>query len=202
MNHSSNFELFAEQVRNRRRVGGPARYNIQGPQELQSIVSAVNSYLETERAQLEGRAAVLSGVSHDLGTPATRLRLRAALIEDPELREKLEADIDSMTGMIESVLTYTRAEMNAETPRKISLNALIDAIVANYEDIDRPVSFREAKDVIVKGGSSVFMSRQGQTVMAGERQITVTGRPISLERAISNLSKTRVLIVPPKTSKR
>jgi two-component system osmolarity sensor histidine kinase EnvZ len=187
LNLSSNFELFAEQLRNRRRVGGPARYNIQGPQELQSIVSAVNSYLETERAQLEGRAAVLSGVSHDLGTPATRLRLRAALIEDPELREKLEADIDSMTGMIESVLTYTRAEMNAETPRKISLNALIDAIVANYEDIDRPVSFREANDVIVKGGSSVFMSRQGQTVMAGERQITVTGRPISLERAISNL---------------
>lgn len=187
LNLSSEFNLFADQLRNRRRVGGPASYNTQGPQELQDIVAAVNVYLETERAQLEGRAAVLSGVSHDLGTPATRLRLRSALIEDQQLRQKLEADIDSMTGMIESVLTYTRAEMNAEAPRKLSLNALVEAIVANYEDMGRAVTLKQSKDVIVQGGSSVFMSRQGQTVVTGNRQITVIGRPIALERAMSNL---------------
>ena len=187
LNLSSDFSQFAYQLRNRRRVGGPASYDIQGPQELREIVAAVNSYLEAERAQLEGRAAVLSGVSHDLGTPATRLRLRAALIEDQDLRKKLEADIDSMTGMIESVLTFTRAEMNTEAPRKLSLNALIDAIVANYSDMGQAVAFRQAKDVIVHGGSSVFMSRQGQTVVPGERAITITGRPIALERAMSNL---------------
>jgi two-component system, OmpR family, osmolarity sensor histidine kinase EnvZ len=187
LNLSTDFELFAEQLRNRRRLGGPARYESQGPSELKSIVSAVNSYLEVERAQLEARAAVLSGVSHDLGSPATRLRLRAALIEDTELRHKLEADIDSMSGMIESVLTYTRAEMNSESPRKLSLNTLIDAIIANYEDTGSAVSFRQSKDVVVRSGSSVFMSRQGKTTVAGDRDITVTGRPIALERAISNL---------------
>lgn len=187
LNLSSEFTLFATQLRNRRRVGGPASYDIQGPQELQDIVASVNSYLETERAQLEGRAAVLSGVSHDLGTPATRLRLRAALIKDPTLRGKLEADIDSMTDMIESVLTYTRAEMNVESPRKISLTSLLDAIVSNYEDMGHAVSLQPAKDVIVKGASSVFMSRQGQTVVAGEREVTIIGRPISLERALTNL---------------
>ena len=187
LNSSTDFNLFAEQLRNRRRIGGPASYETQGPEELQDIVAAVNAYLETERAQLEGRAAVLSGVSHDLGTPATRLRLRTALIEDQELRQKLETDIDHMTGMIESVLTYTRAEMSAEAPRKLSLNALIDAIVADYQDMGRAVSFRQAKDVIVQGGSSVFMSRQGHATMAGDRKITVMGRPITLERAMTNL---------------
>lgn len=187
LNISSEFGVFAEQLRNRRRVGGPNRYAVSGPQELQDIVGAVNTYLAAERAQLEGRAAVLSGVSHDLGTPATRLRLRAALIPDQELRQKLEADIDSMTGMIESVLTYTRAEMNTEAPRKLSLNALMTSIVANYADLGRPVHFRPAKDVVVQGGSSVFMSRQGQTTLAGEREITILGRPIALERAMSNL---------------
>lgn len=187
LNLSSDFTYFADQLRNRRRVGGPERYQIAGPQELQDIVAAVNANLEAERAQLEGRAAVLSGVSHDLGTPATRLRLRAALIEDQELRSKLETDIDSMTGMIESVLTYTRAEMNSEQPRKLSLNALIDAIIANYTDMGQAVKFRQAKDVVVQGGSSVFMSRQGQTTMTGGRQITIIGRPIALERAMSNL---------------
>ncbi|MFT6168818.1 MAG: signal transduction histidine kinase [Celeribacter sp.] len=187
LNLSSDFTSFADQLRNRRRVGGPDKYTISGPSELQDIVAAVNGYLETERAQLEGRAAVLSGVSHDLGTPATRLRLRAALIEDQNLRRKLESDIDSMTGMIDSVLTYTRAEMNTESPRKLSLNALIDAIIANYTDMGQAVTFRQAKDVVVQGGSSVFMSRTGQTIVTGERQITVVGRPIALERALTNL---------------
>lgn len=187
LNLSAEFSAFAAQLRARRRVGGPTRYESRGPQELQDIVSAVNSYLETERAQLESRAAVLSGVSHDLGTPATRLRLRAALIPDAELREKLETDIDRMTGMIESVLTYTRSEMSAEAPRKLSLNALIDAVVADYQDTGRPVTFRAAKDVIVQGGSSVFMSRQGQGVVAGDREVIVNGRPISLQRALTNL---------------
>lgn len=187
LNQSSDFARFAAQLRDRRRVGGPASYDLPGPQELQDIVAAVNSYLEAERAQLANRAAVLSGVSHDLGTPATRLRLRTALIGDADLRGKLDADIDSMTGMIESVLTYTRAEMNVEEPRKLSLNALIDAVVTDYQDMGRAVSFRAAQDVVMQGGGSVFMSRQGQSVMAGDRQITVTGRPIALQRAMANL---------------
>ncbi|MFW8634890.1 sensor histidine kinase [Cribrihabitans pelagius] len=184
---SADFSRFAAQLRDRRRVGGPESYAIAGPRELQEIVGAVNSYLETERAQLEGRAAVLSGVSHDLGTPATRLRLRAALIPDDGLRRKLEADIDSMTGIIESVLTYTRAEMGAEAPRKLSLDALVDAIVADYQDMGAAVTFRRQEPVIVPGARSVFMSRRGQGVIAGARQITVTGRPVALQRAITNL---------------
>ncbi len=42
----------------------------------------MNAYVAQDRAALENRALVLSGVSHDLGTPATRLRLRSAMIED------------------------------------------------------------------------------------------------------------------------
>ncbi|WP_254796827.1 sensor histidine kinase [Sulfitobacter albidus] len=187
MNLAADFTSFADALRNRRRLGGPERYTSPGPRELQQIVTAVNTQLEDERAALARRAAILSGVSHDLGTPATRLRLRAALIEDAELRAKLEADIDSMTGMIESVLTYTRAEMNSEAPRRLSLSALIDAVIANYADVGRPVTFRAPAQVVVRGGASVFMSRQGQATLAREGEVTVMGRPVALERAMSNL---------------
>ena len=71
LNLPMSFLSFAGQLSNRRRVGGPTRYDPTGPQELQEIITAVNSYLEIEREHLAGRAAVLSGVSHDLGTPAT-----------------------------------------------------------------------------------------------------------------------------------
>lgn len=187
LNISSAFTTFAERLRGRRALGGPASYEAEGPGELQKIVDALNTYLEVERNQLQERAAVLSGVSHDLGAPATRLRLRAALIEDNELRERLEAEIDKMTGIIESVLTYTHAEMNAEPPRKLSLNSLIEAIVADYQDMDRPVTFRQSEDIVVRGASSVFMSRQGKGHVSGDRQIIITGRPVALQRAVTNL---------------
>lgn len=187
LNLPSSFSAFAGQLRNRRRIGGPTRYEAEGSQELQEIVGAVNSYLEIEREQLAGRAAVLSGVSHDLGTPATRLRLRAALVQDQELRRKFEADLDSMTGIIESVLTYTHVEMGAEKPRNLSLTSLLDAIVANYQDVGRPVTFRIVKDVIMPGAKSIFMSRQGYGVLSNDRDVVVSGRPVSLERAITNL---------------
>ena len=187
LNLPVSFLSFAGQLSHRRRVGGPARYDPTGPQELQEIITAVNSYLEIEREQLAGRAAVLSGVSHDLGTPATRLRLRAALIQDADLRQKFETDIDSMTSIIESVLTYTHAEMGVEEPRNLSLTSLLDAIVANYQDVGRPVTLRKAEDVIVQGGKSIFMSRQGYGVVSNDRDTVVYARPISLERAITNL---------------
>ena len=187
MNTPNDFSRFAELLHRRRRIGGPDSYETRGPQELQEIVEAVNGYLQAEREQLEKRAAVLSGVSHDLGTPATRLRLRTALISDAQLRGKLEADIDSMTGMIESVLTYTRAEMNIEAPRKLSLTSLINAVVSDYQDTGRDVTLVQPQDKVVQGGSSVFASRAGQGVLAGARDVVIIGRPISLGRAMTNL---------------
>ncbi|UAB88606.1 HAMP domain-containing histidine kinase [Ruegeria sp. SCSIO 43209] len=186
-NVSDSFARFAQALGDRRRRGGPQSYDADGPEELRDIVTAVNDHLDAERAQLEKRAIVLSGVSHDLGTPATRVRLRAALIPDGELREKLEADVDQMTGMIESVLTYTRSELSVEEPRQISLTSLVESLVADYQDMDRPVSLKAVDPVVVESASSVFMSRRGHASLPETRRILVTGQPIALKRALSNL---------------
>ncbi|WP_282022098.1 sensor histidine kinase [Ruegeria faecimaris] len=186
-NVSDSFTRFSTALRDRKRRGGPNSYEADGPAELRDIVSAVNEHLDAERMQLEKRATVLSGVSHDLGTPATRVRLRAALIPDVELREKLEADVDQMTGMIESVLTYTRSELSIEEPRQISLTSLVEALVADYQDMGLPVTLKKLAPVAVQGGTSVFMSRRGHGSLPETRRILVVGRPISLKRALTNL---------------
>jgi len=92
-----------------------------------------------------------------------------------------------MTGIIESVLTYTNAEMNAEAPRRLSLTSLVDAIVADYQDVGQSVTLEQSKDMILQGGRSIFMSHRGQSVVSSERDIVVFARPISLQRAITNL---------------
>ncbi len=186
-NVSDSFTRFATALHDRKRRGGPNSYDADGPAELREIVSAVNAHLDDERMQLEKRATVLSGVSHDLGTPATRVRLRAALIADDELREKLEADVDQMTGMIESVLTYTRSELSIEEPQQISLTALVESLVADYQDMDLPVTLRKIAPVKIEGAPSVFMSRRGHGSLPETRRMLVMGRPISLKRALTNL---------------
>ena len=45
--------------------------------------------------------------------------------------------------------------MGAEEPRNLSLTSLLDAIVANYQDVGRRVTLRKAEDVIVQGGRSI-----------------------------------------------
>lgn len=185
-NTTQAFETFAAAFRNRR-LGGPDTYETAGPSELRDIVAAINGYLAFERRQLANRAAVLSSVSHDLGTPATRLRLRTALIEDNVLRGKLDADIDQMTGIIESVLTYTRAEMNLEEPRRLSLMSLLETVVADYQDIGHPVSLAPLESRVLEGGMSVFSAVRGHSVVDGDGQVIVNARPVSLKRAITNL---------------
>ncbi|NRB03432.1 MAG: sensor histidine kinase [Rhodobacteraceae bacterium] len=184
---AAQFKDFAEVLGKRERQARTKSLQPARLRELQGIVDAVNSYRDIERQHLSERAMILSGVSHDLGTPATRLRLRAALIEDEDLRQKLETDIDQMTGIIESVLTYTRAELSTEDTRKISLTSLIEAIVADYQDVGSPVSLEESDSVVVEGGQSIFMSRRSRTELSEEKRIIIQGRPLSLRRAISNL---------------
>ena len=184
---TATFGRFAATLRNRRRLGGPEAYQTEGPMELRDMVDAVNSYLAAERAQLSHRAVVLSGVSHDLGTPATRLRLRAALIPDDDLRSKLEHDIDQMTGMIESVLTYTRSEMSAEEPRKLSLSSLIQSIVDDYQDMGKPVTLMDQPPAQIEASHSVFAARPMMAHMPDAQKMLATVRMVSLQRAVTNL---------------
>ena len=184
---SQRFRRFANELRDRHRHGGPEHYATQGPAELDDMAHAINTYLERERALLEKRAMVLSGVSHDLGTPATRLRLRAALIEDASLRDQFAGDIDRMAEMIESVLTYTRSEMNVEAPRQLSLSALVEALVADYQDAGQPVEFDPDAAPPETGASTVFTSWQARVTMPEKRRILMSARPLALQRAITNL---------------
>lgn len=185
---SAQFNRFSIALRQRQQTGGTEAFKKEGPLELQEIKDTLNEYLALERDRLEKRAMVMSGVSHDLGTPATRLRLRTALIEDQELRNKLEADIDQMTDMIEGVLTYTRSEMNSEKPRQISLTSLVQSIVADYADVEKPVKYSESPVHDLGRSHSVF-GRGGNFPKTREelRRTLITARPIAIRRAITNL---------------
>lgn len=182
------FTRLAEALRNRPRETQPQHYARQGPAELDSMVASINEHLDREAAQLQSRAEMLTGVSHDLGTPTTRLRLRAALLPDEKLRKALLNDIDHMTAMIESALAYTRTVMNIEAPRRISLSALVQKIADDYQDIDLPVRVLDPVPLRAQSKAGLFaLSSQKPLEYSTSGPILVMAQPLSLERALTNL---------------
>lgn len=180
---SGAFAAFAAALRDHRARN--AALPVGGVDELRQTAEAVNAYVAQDRAALENRALVLSGVSHDLGTPATRLRLRSALIEDPELRARLERDIDEMTTMIDGILTYTRAEIGAEPFRQLSLTSLVEAVVADYQDVGLPVRLVPPAPRSSRAGT--LFARSVTRPMIENPAIVMRGQPTALRRALSNL---------------
>ena len=184
------FQSFAQMLANQGVRRGTTRYEREGPEELGMIIDAINDYLEGQQRSLSKRAMFLSGVSHDLGTPATRLRLRAEAIKDETLRLKINGDIDHMTGMIMSVLTYTQTEINDEPPRKISLFSLVDSVVADYQDANQNVTLTETDLPKVTGRTILFSGGEGSELPKKQTpspQIVITAQPLALKRALSNL---------------
>ena len=188
-NTSGAFISFANILSGRWSARGSTSYSPEGPTELRVMIAAINAHRKAEGASLSKRAMFLSGVSHDLGTPAARLRLRTALIEDDELRQKMDADIDRMTGMIQSVLDYTQSEMNVEKPRKMSLFSLVDSVVADFQDAGYPVTLQE--QAVKTISTRTIFSDSKPTFLRGARlhanRMIVMAQPLSLQRAISNL---------------
>ncbi|CAI9120654.1 ATP-binding protein [Brytella acorum] len=108
----------------------------QGAQEIRKAAVAFNRMQARVNRFVAQRTAVLAGVSHDLRTPLTRLRLTLAmlpmkgLIEAASLRPDVEdmvADIEEMERLIGSYLSFARGE-GAETPILTDLRTLIDDV--------------------------------------------------------------------------
>jgi two-component system osmolarity sensor histidine kinase EnvZ len=85
-----------------------------GATEVRQAAAAFMIMRERIRRQIQQRTEMLAGVSHDLRTPLTRMKLQLAMLgTDPEIRE-LQSDVTTMEGMIEGYLNFARGEGSEE----------------------------------------------------------------------------------------
>ncbi|MBI5721354.1 MAG: HAMP domain-containing protein [Burkholderiales bacterium] len=113
-----------------------------GPAEVRRAAEAFNFMQQRLRQLVVERGRALAAVSHDLRTPLTRMRLRAELVGDPGLQGKLNADIDAMQGMVNSVLAYLRGLEDSEPLQPINMEALLSSIAEDEQALGRNVSLR------------------------------------------------------------
>ncbi|WP_298212633.1 ATP-binding protein [Acidovorax sp.] len=116
-----------------------------GPSEVARAATAFNRMQQRIQAHLQERMQILAAVSHDLQTPITRLRLRADLLDDTALRDKLHADLAEMQSLVEEGIAYARSPQAVREPlQRVDLRALLQSIAFDYADAGLPVQWLAA----------------------------------------------------------
>ena len=131
-----------------------------GAQEIRKAAYEFDRMAKRINRHLNQRSEMLSGISHDLRTPLTRLKLQLAMIKEEELSEKMSKDIDEMEKMLNDYLQFAKTQ-SQENTTSINLKDLFDEIISQINNDNLKIVCNDS--------------------------INLTGRPTSLKRSFENI---------------
>jgi signal transduction histidine kinase len=150
-----------------RNINRPAMLET-GPLEVARAARAFNQMQSRLSGYLSERTRVLAAMSHDLKTPVTRLRLRAELLDDAQLRAKFTGDLQEMESMVSATLDFLRGMENSEPVRPVDIMALLESLQTDIQETG------------------------GTVAIDGQTSKPYPGRAQALKRGIGNLVENAV----------
>ena len=102
---------------------------------------------------LNQRSEMLSGISHDLRTPLTRIKLQLALIKDMKISKKLSGDVYEMEKMLNEYLQFSKSTFSDKT-ETFDISELIKSTVTKYENAD--ISLDQPEKTIFNGRKNLI----------------------------------------------
>ena len=131
-----------------------------GAQEIRKAAYEFDRMAKRINRHLNQRSEMLSGISHDLRTPLTRLKLQLAMIDQKDLSQKMSKDIDEMEKMLNDYLQFAKTQAQENT-RNIEIGKILKEISSDLNNENLEILFNE--DIYLKG------------------------RPIALKRSFENI---------------
>ena len=135
-------------------------FRASGSLEIRKAAFEFDRMAKRINRHLNQRAEMLSGISHDLRTPLTRLKLQLAMLKQKDLSEKMSRDIDEMEKMLNDYLQFAKSQVKEETTT-IDLIALFSSIKDQFDN---------EKLTIINNG-----------------KVNLEGRPSALKRSFENI---------------
>ncbi len=120
---------------------------------MKHAARAFNAMQKRIAGYMAERVEILAAISHDLQTPITRMRLRTDLMDSDQDRDKFRQDLDAMNALVREGVTYARTLHGAtEPPCRIDADALLESMVADYEDSGEQVLLegRTAQPIVTR----------------------------------------------------
>ena len=102
-----------------------------GPSEIRAVNAAFNQMTYDIQQATKDRTVMLAGISHDLRTPLTRLRLTAEIMADKDLAEGVILDIQDMDEILEQFISFMR-DGSDEALELIDMNQILTEVAAQF----------------------------------------------------------------------
>ena len=134
-----------------------------GAYEIRQTSKAFNQMRTRIKRFLKQRTDMLAGVSHDLRTPLTRMKLQVSLISDKKAKNELELDINEMTAMLDSYVSFVKTE-SLEPIENLVINEIIREFVKSIDKNDCEVILDE-KNTIITSGRPIQIKRAFQNII-------------------------------------
>jgi len=134
----------------------------EGATEIRQAAAAFNVMRERIQRTITQRTEMLAGVSHDLRTPLTRMKLQIAMLGNDEAAEEMRGDVAEMEKMVEEYLSFARGD-SAESMVMTDIGTILRDVARNAP----------------AGGEPVSVETEGS--------LEIPVRPNGFKRAITNL---------------
>ncbi len=136
-----------------------------GSIEVRKAGVAFNKMKERIKRQISERTQMLAGVSHDLRTPLTRMKLALALSENSPEKQAFLEDVTEMEKMLEGYLSFARGDGQEETT-DVDIHALIEGIAIKFGDEKHQISYKKNGDMFLLRGREQALKRMVTNVVS------------------------------------